>query len=79
MLNNIETETVLIEEGRAGAGDPSKILIGPDWIERSAKQDGLSSSWPMKLKRPSSVLTGKRWYAGQSKISVGSDWIASES
>ena len=77
MVNNIETETVLIEECRTG--DPSKILMGTDWIERSAKQDGLSSSWPVKLERPSSVLTGKRWYAGQSKISMGTDWIASES
>src|ERR1700730_10235923 len=56
MVNNIESETVLIEELRTR--DPSKILMGTDWIERSAKLDGLSSSWLVKLERPSSVLTG---------------------
>ena len=39
MVNNIETETVLIEE--RWTGDPSKILMGTDWVERSAQREGL--------------------------------------
>src|SRR5712692_11894303 len=43
--------------------------MGTDWIEKSTEQDGPSSAWLVKSERPSSVLTDKRLYAGQSSES----------
>ena len=82
MQDTIKADNILIEEGTL-LPEALRIETEPRVpgrrSERSAKPDGLSSSWPVKLKRPSSVLTGKRWYAGQSKILMGTDWIVSES
>src|SRR6267143_2267677 len=51
------------------AGDWSRISMGTNWVEKSAKRDGPSSGWLVKSERPSSVLTNKRRSAGQSSKS----------
>src|SRR5579872_441360 len=51
------------------AGDWSKISMGTDLVEKSAKRDGPSSGWLVKSGQPYSVLTDKRRYAEQSSES----------
>src|SRR5258708_11146441 len=51
------------------AGDWSKISMGTDWVEKSAKRDGPSSGWLVNSGQPYSVLTDKRQYAEQSSES----------
>src|SRR6266478_2044663 len=53
------------------AGDWSRISMGTDWVEKSAKRDGPSSGWLVKSGQPYSVLTDKKRYAEQSSESWG--------